>query len=60
MTAFGDLNTAVTAIKGGAADFILKPWQNEKLLATLNMAAELARSRSTVDALKSRQRALVD
>ncbi|MCZ6871482.1 MAG: sigma-54 dependent transcriptional regulator [Gammaproteobacteria bacterium] len=60
MTAFGDLNTAVTAIKEGAADFILKPWQNEKLLATLNMAVELARSRSTVDALKSRQQAFVD
>ena len=45
MTAFGDLNTAVEAIKSGAADFVLKPWQNEKLLATLHLALELHESR---------------
>ncbi len=60
MTAFGDLNTAVTAVREGAADFVLKPWQNEKLLGTLNMAVELARSRSAVGELKTRQHALVD
>jgi len=37
MTAFGDLNTAVQAMRDGAADFILKPWQNDKLVATLSM-----------------------
>ena len=31
MTAFGDLNTAVRAMREGAADFVLKPWQNDKL-----------------------------
>lgn len=34
ITAFGDVDLAVRAIKEGATDFILKPWQNEKLLAT--------------------------
>jgi len=51
MTAFGDLNTAVAAMRKGAADFVLKPWQNDKLVATLNVAAELRRSRRTVRAL---------
>lgn len=51
MTAFGDLNTAVQAMREGAADFILKPWQNEKLVATLSVAAELRRMRATVDRL---------
>ena len=51
MTAFGALNTAVQAMREGAADFILKPWQNEKLVATLSVAAELRRTRATVDRL---------
>jgi len=51
MTAFGDLNTAVKAMRDGAADFVLKPWQNDKLLATLRVAAELRRTRATVTAL---------
>lgn len=51
MTAFGDLNTAVRAMREGAADFVLKPWQNEKLVATLSVAAQLSASRSTVRAL---------
>jgi len=51
MTAFGDLNTAVRAMREGAADFVLKPWQNEKLVATLGVAAKLRRTRTTVNAL---------
>lgn len=51
MTAFGDLNTAVEAMRLGAADFVLKPWQNDKLVATLAVAAELRRSRATVSAI---------
>jgi DNA-binding NtrC family response regulator len=44
MTAFGDLNTAVQAMREGAADFVLKPWLNENLVATLSVAAELRRT----------------
>jgi DNA-binding NtrC family response regulator len=51
MTAFGDLNTAVQAMREGAADFVLKPWQNDKLVATLSVAAELRKTRETVNAL---------
>ena len=53
MTAFGDLNTAVQAMREGAADFILKPWQNEKLVATLSVAAELRRTRATVNQMSA-------
>jgi two-component system response regulator HydG len=38
ITAFGDIDLAVKSLKEGASDFMLKPWQNEKLLATLNDA----------------------
>ena len=55
MTAFGDLNTAVRAMREGAADFVLKPWQNDKLVATLNVSAALRRSRATVTALSESQ-----
>jgi DNA-binding NtrC family response regulator len=59
ITAFGDINLAVRAIKEGATDFILKPWQNEKLLATLSAALNLRRSRLEVANLKSRQKQLI-
>lgn len=36
ITAYGDIDLAVRSLKEGASDFILKPWQNEKLLATIN------------------------
>ena len=55
MTAFGDLNTAVRAMREGAADFVLKPWQNDKLVATLNLSAALRQSRATVTALSEPQ-----
>jgi DNA-binding NtrC family response regulator len=51
MTAFGDLNTAVRAMREGAADFVLKPWQNDKLLATISVAADLRQARARVSAL---------
>jgi DNA-binding NtrC family response regulator len=51
MTAFGDLNTAVRAMREGATDFVLKPWQNDKLVATLSVAAQLRQTRATVNAL---------
>ena len=45
MTAFGNVKLAVEAIKNGAADFILKPWNSEKLYGVVNAAVELARSK---------------
>jgi DNA-binding NtrC family response regulator len=43
-TAYGDIEIAVKATHEGAADFILKPWENEKLLATLKAALKLRKS----------------
>lgn len=45
MTAFGSVNLAVDAIKKGATDFILKPWNTEKLYGIVNAGVELARSK---------------
>lgn len=59
ITAYGDVDLAVRAIKEGATDFILKPWQNEKLLATLSSALNLRRTRREVAGLKSRQKQLI-
>jgi len=58
ITAYGDVEMAVRAIKEGATDFVLKPWQNEKLLATLSAATHLRQSRLEVDSLRSRQKLL--
>ncbi|GAB3819693.1 sigma-54-dependent transcriptional regulator [Pontibacter rugosus] len=40
MTAYGDIEIAVRALKEGAADFVLKPWQNDKLVAVLKTACQ--------------------
>ena len=58
ITAYGDVEMAVRAIKAGATDFVLKPWQNEKLLATLSAAMTIRRSRTQVEKLRSRQQQL--
>ncbi len=55
ITAYGDVGMAVRAIKEGATDFILKPWQNEKLLATLSAALNLRESRNEASSLRERQ-----
>jgi DNA-binding NtrC family response regulator len=44
MTAYGDIDLAVKSIKIGATDFILKPWDNDKLLATLKAGLKLRKS----------------
>ena len=45
MTAYSDIEKAVKAIKVGATDFISKPWETEKLLATLSSGIRLSHSR---------------
>lgn len=45
ITAFGDIELAVKAVKEGAFDFILKPWNNNKLISTLHAAMKLRKSR---------------
>lgn len=58
ITAYGDIEMAVRAIKEGAMDFITKPWQNEKLLATVHAALHLRRSRIQVTSLRQQQQQL--
>lgn len=57
-TAYADIDLAVRALKEGATDFIVKPWDNTKLLATLTSAMELHNSRKEVRMLKERRRAI--
>lgn len=56
ITAYGDAEKAVKAIKEGATDFVLKPWQNEKILATINSAITLRRSKVEAEGLRQKQR----
>jgi two-component system, NtrC family, response regulator HydG len=58
ITAFGDVEMAVKALKEGATDFILKPWQNEKLIATISTAIKLKKSYNEVDKLKKAKQML--
>jgi len=38
ITAYGDIDLAVRSLKEGAADFVVKPWHNERLIATIKEA----------------------
>jgi len=58
ITAYGDIELAVRAIKEGAADFVVKPWDNFKLLATLQSAYNLRKSKVEVKKLRQNQRNL--
>ena len=53
VTASGDIELAVRAIREGAVDFILKPWDDSKLLATINVAWQLRLSRLEASTLKN-------
>ena len=58
LTAYGDVELAVNALKEGAADFILKPWDNEKLMATLRSALRLHISNVRINELREKESAL--
>jgi DNA-binding NtrC family response regulator len=60
ITAHGGVDTAVEAMKRGATDFVSKPWQNEKVVATLSAAVELHRSRVETASLRGANRVLVE
>jgi len=57
LTAWTHLSSAVELVKAGAADYIAKPWDDRKLLATVNNLLELAEARSELDRRRSRERA---
>jgi len=58
ITAHGGVDTAVEAMKRGATDFVAKPWQNEKVIATVSAAVELHRSRVETNSLRRSNLAL--
>jgi len=58
ITAYGDIELAVRSLKEGAADFVLKPWDNEKLKATLDAACRLRMSNLEISHLKSKEKLL--
>jgi DNA-binding NtrC family response regulator len=58
ITAHGSLNTAVQAMQRGATDFIVKPWQNEKVVATVSTGIRLRQSRKEAHTLRQTNRVL--
>ncbi|WP_448566293.1 sigma-54-dependent transcriptional regulator [Thalassotalea ganghwensis] len=58
MTAYADIELAVSAIKAGASDFITKPWQNEQFLASMASAFQHASSKKAVDTLTKQNQGL--
>jgi DNA-binding NtrC family response regulator len=59
-TAYADIDLAVKALKQGASDFVVKPWDNARLIATLQSAYALRESRKEVKQLREKQNVLQD
>ncbi len=59
ITGYGDIELAVQGIKEGATNFLLKPWENKKLLATISATLEVRRSKVELQSLKGRQQVLM-
>lgn len=60
MTAYADIDLAVEATKLGAFDFIQKPWENARLLSTVQAGLQLAGSKKELSRLKIREKAWSD
>jgi two-component system, NtrC family, response regulator HydG len=58
MTAYGGVETAVKAIKEGASDFVVKPWDNDKLVATVGATLRFSQAAQAVKDLETKQREL--
>ncbi|MCP4752886.1 MAG: sigma-54-dependent Fis family transcriptional regulator [Proteobacteria bacterium] len=58
ITAYGDIEKAVKAVKAGATDFVLKPWTNEKIVSTVLSAIKLRKSRLETNSLRLKQKEL--
>lgn len=59
ITGYGDIELAVQGIKEGATNFILKPWDNKKLLATITANLQVRQSKQELEDLRSRQKVLI-
>ena len=60
ITAHGSVDTVVEAMRRGATDFVAKPWQNEKIVATVSTGVQLHRSRIEAHSLRQANRALLE
>lgn len=60
ITAYGDINLAVEAIKQGATDFVVKPWENAKLIATIRTGVKLCQSRRDISRLEDQQQLIYE
>ncbi len=59
ITGYGDIELAVQGIKEGATNFILKPWDNKKLLATIETSLRIRQSKVELENLRSTQKVLI-
>lgn len=59
ITAYGDMELAVKAIREGATDFIPKPWDDEKFITTIQNAYKLRKSKKEISNLKEKQKHLI-
>lgn len=59
ITGYGDIELAVQGIKEGATNFLLKPWENKKLLATITTTLELRKSKVELEDLRTKQKVLI-
>ncbi|MDR4987672.1 MAG: sigma-54 dependent transcriptional regulator [Bacteroidales bacterium] len=60
ITAYGDIELAVQGVKEGATNFLLKPWDNKKLLATISTTLEAQRSKKELQDLRSKTKFLME
>jgi DNA-binding NtrC family response regulator len=58
ITAYGEVDLVIKAMKEGASDFVLKPWNNDKLISTLKAAFKLKRSNKEVKRLNQKKQQL--
>jgi len=59
ITGYGDIELAVQGIKEGATNFILKPWDNKKLLATITANLKVRDSKKELEDLKTKHQLIL-
>ncbi len=59
ITGYGDIELAVQGIKEGATNFLLKPWDNKKLVATITTSLQLRKSKVELENLRTRQKVMI-
>lgn len=59
ITGYGDIELAVQGIKQGATNFLLKPWENKKLLGTITANLKVRESKKELEQLRSKQKVMM-